>query len=150
MRLRDRIGISDKNQRRATRLMQVAPVIMAFSGFYTKDVKVIVNASIAALITLSPALLKKKYDIALDPALSPWIASAVFFHAIGTTTVIGKGFYGTISWWDHFTHVLSASVVAAAGYTAIRALIEHSERLYFPRKLLFVFILIFILTFGVI
>lgn len=150
MRLRDRLGISERNQERATRFMQVALIVMAASGFYSGDFKVIINASIAALITFAPALLEKRYDIALDPALSLWISSAVFFHALGTTTVIGQGFYGTIPWWDQFTHALSASVVSAAGYISLRVLDEHSEELYFPKKLMFVFILIFVLAFGVI
>jgi hypothetical protein len=46
-------------------------------------------------------------------------------------------------------HGLSSSVVAAAGYTTVRALDEHSDAISLPSRFVFVFILLFVMAFGV-
>jgi hypothetical protein len=40
-------------------------------------------------------------------------------------------------------------VVAAAGYTTVRAIDEHSEEVYLPWQFTFVFVLLFVVAFGV-
>jgi hypothetical protein len=60
-----------------------------------------------------------------------------------------QNFYATIWWWDHLTHALSSSIVAAVGYTTVRAIDQHSEDIYLPPRFMFVFILLFVLAFGV-
>ena len=51
--------------------------------------------------------------------------------------------------WDHLTHTLSSSIVAAAGYTTARAFDEHSEMVRLPPQFTFAFILVVTLAFGV-
>jgi uncharacterized membrane protein YjdF len=58
-------------------------------------------------------------------------------------------FYATLWWYDHVTHALSASVVAGVGYATARAVDEHSEAVFLPPRFMFVFILLFVLAFGV-
>ncbi|MEF8880474.1 MAG: hypothetical protein V5A72_01430 [Candidatus Nanohaloarchaea archaeon] len=136
---------SDRHKEKAARGMQIILVALLLSGLYTASTKVIINSSIGLLITFIPGLLEKRYDLAMNPFLSLWITSAVFFHALGSF-----GFYGSISWWDHLTHALSASLVAATGYTVIRAVDIHSEKIYLPKKFMFVFIILTVIAFGVI
>ncbi|QGA80443.1 hypothetical protein [Candidatus Nanohalobium constans] len=150
MKIRDKLGISKKMQETATRFMQIILVSIAALGVWIGSFKVFINAFISFLITFLPSLLRKRYKITIDAGLALWITSAVFFHSIGAVNLFGQNLYTSIPWWDHFTHALSASVIAAAGYSVLRALDEHYEQLYFPKKLYFVFIIIFIVAFGVI
>jgi len=112
---------------------------------------IVVNAAVALLVAELPAILERDYQIPLDAGLSLWLTSAVFFHAVGVLGIPGSGtnFYGSLWWWDHFTHALSASVVAGVGYATTRALDAHSEDVALPPRFTFVFILLFVIAFGV-
>jgi hypothetical protein len=151
VRVRDYLGIGPRRQRQATYVMELLLVVILAIGVLTGSTGVIVNTGLGLLVTQLPALLERDYDIALDPALTLWITAAVFLHAVG---VIGlpwadANFYKTIWWWDHLTHALSSSIVAAIGYTTVRALDRHSEEIYVPPRFMFVFILMFVMAFGV-
>ncbi|MDY6768900.1 MAG: hypothetical protein SVW02_02220 [Candidatus Nanohaloarchaea archaeon] len=145
MRLRDRLGIGAHRQRQLSRAMQVVLLGFAAAGVVEGRPAVIVNAVLGLAITFLPALLERDRGIVMDTGLVLWLTAAVFLHVVG-----GAGPYRSISWWDHLTHAFSASVVAAAGYTGFRAIEQHSPAVQFPRNLLFVFILIFVMAFGVI
>ena len=145
MKLRDRIGIPESVQVKITNFMQVSLAILTSYGLYIGNGGIFVNSLVGFLITFIPSILERDHQITLDPLLSLWITSAVFFHAFGTL-----GPYQDFWWWDHFTHSLSSSVVAAAGYTAFRAVDRHSKELHFPERFVFIFILMFVMAFGVI
>lgn len=136
---------SQANKKRTTHLMQLILMVLLVAGIYKGSPKVITNAGVGLAITFMPALLEKKYDIVLNPFLTLWITSAVFFHSLGSFR-----FYGTVWWWDHLTHALSATVVAGIGYTAVRAIDIHSEKIHLPNKFMFVFILLTVIAFGVV
>lgn len=136
---------SQKNKKRTSRTMQIILLAMLGSGLYTGNPKVITNAGIGLAVTFLPGILKKKADIVLNPFLTLWITSAVFFHALGS-----YGFYGAIWWWDHLTHALSATVVTAIGYTVVRSIDIHSEEVNLPPKFISVFLLMTVIAFGVI
>lgn len=139
------MNFSKIDRERIARLMQASLTVLLVSGFYFGSTKVVLNAGIGLAVTFSPALMKKRYDIVLNPFLSLWITSAVFFHALGSF-----GLYGSFWWWDHLTHALSASLVAGIGYTVIRTVDIHSEKIYLPDKFMFVFILLTVIAFGVV
>lgn len=145
MKIRDRIGLLEKTQKQLSRLMQFLLPAIAVFGFYIGSPSVMINATIGFLVTLLPGILRRDYNIPMDPALVLWITSAVFLHAVGT---LGPYYY--FWWWDHLTHALSASVVAAVGYATMRSLDRHYEELYLPPRFMFIFILVFVLAFGVI
>jgi hypothetical protein len=134
----------DRLQRVATRVMQVAIVAILLAGVFTKNVSVVVNASVALAITFLPAVLERDWGIYLDPWLTLWITTAVLLHAIGML-----GPYATIPWWDHVTHTLSATIVAGVGYATARAVDEHSEAIYLPETFLTAFVLLFTMAIGV-
>ena len=113
----------------ATRGMQLSLLIISLTTLYLGDTKAFVNSWMALLITFIPSLMRRKYDVTLDISLSLWITSAVFFHAIGSVNLTGQNLYTMIPWWDHFTHALSASVVAAAGCIALRSIDEYSDEI---------------------
>lgn len=136
---------SMRNQRRITHLMQLVLLAIVVYGVGAGQPKAITNGGVALLITFSPALLERRYDVPLDPWLGLWITTAVFLHTLGST-----GLYGQIPWWDHLTHAMSASLVAAVGYTAVRAIDLHSDEIYLPKRFLFAYIFVVVLAFGVI
>jgi hypothetical protein len=150
VRLRDRLGVSERRQRQFVRAMQVALVGLLFIGLDRGDVRVIVNAGVALGVTLVPALLRRDYGVPLDAGLTMWIALAVFLHTIGTILPgLEGGLYDVLPWWDSLTHALSASVVAAVGYAAARAFDRHSTAVYLPPRFTFLFVLVFVMAFGV-
>lgn len=136
---------SMRTQRRLTRGMQLVLLALVGYGFVAGQPKAITNGGIALVITVLPAVLERNYDLPLDPWLGLWITTAVFLHTLGSA-----GLYGLVYWWDNLTHAMSASLVAAVGYTAARAVDLHSDDIHIPRRFVFVYIFIVVLSFGVI
>jgi hypothetical protein len=144
MRVRDRLRVSDHRERQATRAMELSLVAILVVGLLRVNLGIVINAAIALLVTFVPAVLERDYDIPLDAGLTLWITLAVFLHAVGTL-----GPYVDVWWYDHLTHTMSASLVAAVGYSTVRALDEHHSDIVLPPRFMFVFILLFVLAFGV-
>ncbi len=165
MKVRDVVGIGPVWQRRITWAMEASLVGMFFIGVDRGNTGIIVNTAVALVVSQLPAMLENDYNIPLDAGLTLWITAAVWLHALGTVGLPGgewlhaqgivnlpgggQSFYATVWWWDHLTHALSSSVVAAVGYTTVRAVDRHSEDIYLPPRFMFVFILLFVLAFGV-
>lgn len=150
-RLGSRIRLSERRQTQLTRFMELSLVGLFFIGIERGSIGIMINTGVALLVTRVPSILERDYQLSMDPRITLWITSAAFLHALGTVGVPGLGwkFYSAIPWWDHVTHALSASVVAAAGYATVRAIDEHSEDVYLPSKFVAVIILLFVLAFGV-
>jgi len=151
MRLRDRVGISERTQVRLTRLMELALVGLLFVGVYELNPGIVVNCAVGLLVVQLPAIVERDYDVPMDAALTLWITAAAFLHALGTVGLPGmeSSFYRTLPLWDDVTHALSSSVVAAAAYATVRAFDEHSEAVSLPRKVTFAYVLAFTMAFGV-
>ncbi|MDY6770992.1 MAG: hypothetical protein SV186_03490 [Candidatus Nanohaloarchaea archaeon] len=145
MRLRQRLGISEKNQQRLTQVMQLVLTAMAVISIYTLNFKMLFNSLLPLFITFLPALLERDLDSSMDTGLVLWITSAAFLHGLGSL-----GVYGYISWFDQLTHFLAATVVAGTGYAAVRAIDEHADGIELPARTTFIFVLIFTIAFGVI
>lgn len=143
-KLRDRLGITPRRQRQASRAMQIVLVAVLLFGLYARDLPSIANAAVATAITFVPAILKREYDLPMDAGLVLWITAAVFLHALGSA-----GLYSAIAPWDHLTHALSATIVAAAGYAFFRAVHVHVDQVYVSSRAMGVFILLFVLAAGV-
>jgi uncharacterized membrane protein YjdF len=140
-----RVRPSLRTQRRLTRGMQVMLVAIVVYGAAFGQPKAITNGGIGLFVTFVPALVERNYEIPLDPWLGVWITTAVFLHTLGSAW-----FYAQIPWWDHLTHALSASLVAGAGYTTLRAIDLHSDEIRIPSRFAFVFIFVVVLAFGVV
>jgi hypothetical protein len=164
MKLRDVVGVSTRRQRQIARVLESSLVGMFFIGLYLGKVGIIVNAGVGVAVTQLVPLLERDYGIPMDPALTLWITAAVFLHGLGTiplpaewVSLVGPvaadqgriSLYRSGGMWDHLTHTLSASVVAAVGYATTRALDEHTEDIHIPPRFMFVFVLQFVVAFGV-
>ncbi|WP_226006536.1 hypothetical protein [Natrinema salinisoli] len=142
---------SQHRQRQLTYLMEVGLIGMLFVGIERGNGGIVVNTAVALAVTQLPPLLERDYEIPMDPRLTLWITTAVFLHAFGTVGLPGatRTLYSQVWWWDHMTHALSASLVAGAGYATVRAFDEHAEGVHLPQKFVAVFILLFVIAFGV-
>ena len=151
MRVRDYLGISARRQRQVTWIMEVSLVGIFLVGLLEGNTKVVVNTLLALAVTRLPGLLQRDFGLPMDAGLTLWITAAVFLHAFGSVGLPGTALspYQSFWWYDHVTHALSASVVAAAGYATVRALDVHSDDVHFPREFMVLFIFLFVLAFGV-
>lgn len=164
MRVRELVGLSSRRQRQIARLLETSLIGMLFIGLYLGKFGIVLNAGIGVAVTQLVPLLERDYGIPMDPALTLWITAAVFLHGLGTiplpVDVVGLigpvpagqervSLYAAGGPWDHLTHFFSASVVAAVGYSTTRALDAHTENIHIPPKFMFVFILQFVIAFGV-
>ena len=143
--LAQRLRLSRRTQRRLTRGMQVVLVGVLFYGLFSLHLPTIANAAVALAITFVPAIFERDLELPMDSGLVLWITTAVFLHALGSA-----GLYDAVAPWDHLTHALSASVVAAAGYAFFRAVHLHTDHVYIPPTFMVVLILIFVLAAGVV
>ena len=152
MRLRERLRMSADRQRQLVRAMQISMVGLLFIGLDRGNLGIVVNSAIGLGVTYLPAVLERNYAIPLDAGLTLWITTTVFLHALGTVGIPGNptSFYRGVWWWDHLTHTFSSSVVAAAGYTTVRVIGEHTRGISLPPRFTFVFILLFVVEFGVV
>ena len=144
-RIRDRLGVTERRQRQAARALQVALVGLLVAGLADRHLGVVVNCAAALAVTELPAALERDYRLSMDPGLVLWITAAVFVHAVGIA-----GPYDHVWWYDHLAHALSASVVAAVGYTAVRAIVGHSDAVVVPPRLLAVFVVLVVVAAGVV
>ncbi|RZH69284.1 hypothetical protein [Natrinema altunense] len=143
--IRDLLDVPDGTVRRLSRLMQVALAVLLLYGIAGRDLTTVSNAAIALAITFLPAVLERDAKLPLEPGLVFWLTAAVFLHVLGSA-----GLYARIGPWDSMTHTISASIVAAAGYAVVRAIDLHTDEIYVPPAMLFAFILVFVLAFGVV
>lgn len=149
--LRDRLLLGERKQRQLARAMELSLIGLLGVGVYRGSVGIIVNTGVALLVTQLPPLLERDYNLTMSPLLTLWLTAAAFLHALGVVGIPGTGlsFYTTLGWWDHLTHSLSASVVAATGYATVRAFDLHSDHVHIPPRFVTLIILIFVLAFGV-
>lgn len=113
--------------RRVVVAMQVLIAAMLGLGVLNGDPRIIVNAGLALAGTFIPTVLARDLRVYIGPAATIWITGALFLHVLGMV-----GAYESIRWWDHLTHLVSASLVAAIAYTTVTAIDRHVEDLFLP------------------
>jgi hypothetical protein len=143
--VRGRLGVSEERIGRFVWAIQLVLVGLLVYGIVVRDVTTITNAAIALAVTFLPALLERNYRFPIEPELVVWLTAAAFLHTLGSA-----GLYDHLGQWDSLTHALSASLVAATGYTVVRAIDLHSDDVYLPSRTMFAFILLFVLAVGVV
>lgn len=144
MSLQDRFGVDGGSLRILVRLMQVGLVAITLYGLVKFNWTLVINGGISLLVAFLPALLARDYRVSMGPRLTLWITAAVFLHAVGAL-----GPYQQFGWYDSVTHTLSATIVAGAGYASVWALDEYDDSLTIPPTFRVVFILVFVMAFGV-
>lgn len=132
--------------RLASRAMQAGMVGMAISSIFTGDYTYVPAAAVALAISVLPSIIRRDLKLVLPVELNFWIVLALFTHIIGSFS----GFYDNLPGWDHLTHAMSASLVAALGFVVVVAIDKYAESIYLPPAFLAVFIVMFTMAIGVI
>lgn len=124
--------------------MQAGLVVVLLAGLLFRRPSVVVNALLALAVTVLPAVLARNYRVILPPGLVLPLTATVLLHTVGML-----GVYESVWWWDALTHVLSATLVAAAGYAVVHAVDLHADSLSFPDGFLVVFVFLCTVALGV-
>jgi hypothetical protein len=138
------VELSESQQRLAIRLLQLGLVCLAVYGLVTGRFGMAANGVTALSVTCLPALLRREYGYTMDVRLVLWITVAIVLHVVGSL-----GLYSHFSWYDEITHTVSSTVVAGVGYAGFRAFELHSSELEVPSAFRAVFVVVFVLAFGV-
>ena len=130
----------------ASRGLQMGIVGLAFSGMVTGEYTYIPAAIAALFISALPTIIRKDLNLVLPVELNFWIVLALFLHVLGSFS----GFYDNLPGWDHLTHAMSASLIAALGFVVVVAIDKYADSIYLPRTFLALFIIMFTVAVGVI
>jgi hypothetical protein len=128
-----------------SRGMQAGMLGVAAAGIVTGNFTWVPAAVVALFVTLIPALVRRDLGILLPIELNFLIVLALFFHVVGGFS----GFYDSVPGWDHITHVMSASLVAALSFSAVVTIDKYVDTIFLPRPFLAFFIVMFTMAFGV-
>jgi hypothetical protein len=100
----------------------VCLLVSVAAGVRRGNVPALGNALVSLAVAIAPPFVPVFLGTAslpvLDvaPVLSVWLATAGLVHTIGMF-----GPYDTVWWWDHVTHTLSATLLAAVAYAILLA-----------------------------
>lgn len=129
----------------ASRFMQAGMFAVVLGAFVTESYTWLPAAVVSLLVTETPAILRRNLKIVLPVELNFFIVLALFLHVIGGV----YGFYDYISWWDHLTHAMSASLVAALGFVLVVSIDWYVDSIYLPRPFVAFFVIMFTMAVGV-
>ncbi|MEW5748268.1 MAG: hypothetical protein AB1793_05725 [Candidatus Thermoplasmatota archaeon] len=135
----------EEKLRLMSRGMQAGMLGVVVGGLVTDNLTWIPAAVASLAISEVPSLLRRDLSIVLPVELNLWIVLALFLHVVGGVS----GFYDSLPGWDHLTHAMSSSLVAALAFVAVVALDKYVESIYLPSGFLALFILIFTMAMGV-
>ena len=95
--------------------IRLAILAVVVTGIRQRNPGAVANGLVAFAATFLPTAFAYVFDLTLDPRHRLWVSGSVFLHAFGML-----GPYDDTWWWDHLTHVLSASLVGAAAHLVAR------------------------------
>lgn len=133
-----------------TTLLRVALLGSLLLGVRRRNASIAANALGALGATFLPAMVEyalhatRGAAVSVDPLVAFWIGVAGGLHMLGMA-----GLYEDerIWWWDHLTHLVSAALIAATFYGAVRGVAAASPG--FRPSTVFVAGLTFVLTLAV-
>lgn len=130
----------------ASRAMQAGMLGVALAGVLTANYTWLPASVLCLFVSVIPSILRRDLEIVLPFELNFWIVLALFLHVIGGFS----GFYDNVPYWDHITHAMSASLIAALGFVVVVSVDKYVETIHLPRPFLVLFIIMFTMAFGVI
>lgn len=135
----------EERLRLLSRAMQAGMLAVVVAGIATRNFTWVPAALISLFISEIPSIVRKDLHLVLPVELNFWIVLALFLHVAGGFS----GFYDDIPGWDHLTHAMSASLVAALGFVAVVTIDKYFPSISLPRPFLVFFIVMFTMAFGV-
>jgi len=128
----------------AARALQAVLAAVVVYALVTVQVGLVFNGLMPLLVALIPDAVRRRYGHQMHPGLVLWITVAAALHGVGAL-----GPYREFGWYDQVAHSVSAALVAGVGYALVRAIDRHHEGVVVPSRLRFVFVLVFVVSFGV-
>jgi hypothetical protein len=128
-----------------SRSMQAGMLGVALAGIVTDNLTWVPAAVVSLFVSAIPVLIRRDLKIVLPVELNFLIILALFLHVVGGFS----GFYDNVPGWDHITHMMSASLIAALGFVAVVTVDKYVESIFLPRPFLAFFIVMFTMAFGV-
>lgn len=108
------------------------------------EIGLAVNTVLMLAIALLPDYLSYRYDFRPNPVVALLVAAAPFLHTVGA-----MGLYEQVPLFDQVAHATSAALVAGVGYVLVQVVDTQYDGVEIPGKLRFVFVLVFVMAFGV-
>lgn len=99
--------------RTAERSIRGATLAVFVKGLRQRNPNAVVNAVLMFAATYSPGIAERLYDVRFRPWQRVYTEMAMLAHAVGFL-----GPYDETWWWDHVTHVLSATLLGGAVHVA--------------------------------
>lgn len=128
-----------------SRTMQAAMLAIAIAGILTGHLTWVPASVVALIMTEIPSILRRDLRLVLPAELNFWIVFALFLHVWGGVS----GFYDNVPGWDHVTHALSSSLIAALGFIVVLSVDQFAKTIFLPRRFLGLFIALFTMAMGV-
>jgi len=138
--LKKKIGIS------LSYLMQALILIYAIYSFCTLDYLYGIWSLFAFFLTLTPLILKRRFDITLPWELSLLIVLALYLHVGGGVLGLYELFY---PFYDKFAHLISSVLVAILGLISAVIMDQYVESIKMNRFFVAFFVIIFTMAMGV-
>ncbi len=135
----------EKRLKLVSRGMQAGMAAVVVAGIATGNLTWVPAAAVSLAISEVPSLLRRDLHIVLPVELNLWIVLALFLHVIGGVS----GFYDNVTGWDHLTHAMSSSLIAALGFVAVVVLDKYVDSISLPGPFLAFFIVMFTMAIGV-
>lgn len=128
-----------------SRAMQASMLAIAIGGLLTDHLTWVPASVVALIVTEVPSILRRDLRLVLPAELNFWIVFALFLHVWGGVS----GFYDNVPGWDHVTHALSSSLIAALGFIVVLSVDQFVKSIFLPRRFLGLFIVMFTMAMGV-
>ncbi|WP_188877234.1 hypothetical protein [Halarchaeum nitratireducens] len=106
---------STRAGRATDRALRLGLLAVAVAGLRRRDPGAFVNALVGFAATFLPDVLERRTVLSVRPRHRVWVSAASLLHAIGML-----GPYDETWWWDHLTHLCSASLVGTAAHLFAR------------------------------
>jgi hypothetical protein len=129
----------------ASRGMQAAMLAVVAAGTVTGNFTWVPAAMMALFMSVVPSILKRDLKIVLPLELNFMIVLALFLHVVGGFS----GLYDSVEWWDHLTHITSATLIAVLGLVVVVSIDKYTDSIDLPRVFLALFIVMFTMAVGV-
>lgn len=114
-------------------------------GMIVENHPVMVWAIFSFGISIIPEVITRHTKSGFPAILYFWFTFVLFVYTIGRPL----GFYSLSNWWAEITHFLAGSAVALVLFSLLMYFVDRSEKLYIPRWLTPLLILLFIFSIGV-
>ncbi len=128
-----------------SRAMQLGMLGVAIAGPLTGNMTWLLAALFSLFISGVPSILRRDLRMVLPAGLNFWLVLALFLHVVGGYS----GFYDDVAGWDHLTHAMTSSLMAALGFVVVVSIDKYVVSIRLPPAFLAVFIVMFTMAIGV-